>query len=373
MTAHYGLGYTLIDLGRPREAFGHLAMYTEICPRNAWAWAFRGRAAHRMGETAEARLAYQAALGYEAAGSMETNAAIWLAELDAETSDHTGAAVTTILPQPPATVTARFTEALEYARAHHADQRRKGTTIPYVSHLLAVSAIVLEHGGSETAAIGALLHDVVEDGGGERALAEIAERFGPEVAAIVVGCSDTTSEHKEDWTLRKHRYLAHLEVAEPDVLLVSCADKLHNARSILSDLREHGDGLWERFNRGAARAALVLRSAARRVPAPPARPAGRRAGPHRARDRTPRRPAGPRRLARAGVRVLVDHGRRIRRLHRLARLSPRRRGHRRRAAGPRRRRESTAISTRRAISRPRSRSSSTGCGSNTGSRTSGRG
>ena len=181
---------------------------------------------------------------------METNAAIWLAELDAETADHTGAAVTTILPQPPTTVTARFTEALEYARAHHVDQRRKGTTIPYVSHLLAVSALVLEHGGSETAAIGALLHDVVEDGGGERALAEIAERFGPEVAAIVVGCSDTTSEHKEDWTARKHRYLAHLEVAEPDVLLVSCADKLHNARSILADLREHGDGLWERFNRG---------------------------------------------------------------------------------------------------------------------------
>ena len=205
MTAHYGLGYTLIELGRPREAFGHLAMYTEICPRNAWAWAFRGRAAHRMGETAEARLAYQAALGYEAAGSTETNAAIWLAELDAETADNTGATVTTILPQPPATVTARFTEALEYARAHHADQRRKGTTIPYLAHLLAVSAIVLEHGGSETAAIAALLHDVVEDGGGERALAEIGERFGPEVAAIVAGCSDTTAKHKEDWTLAQAR------------------------------------------------------------------------------------------------------------------------------------------------------------------------
>ena len=68
MTAHYGLGYTLIELGRPREAFGHLAMYTEICPRNAWAWAFRGRAAQHMGETAEARLAYQTALGFEAAG-----------------------------------------------------------------------------------------------------------------------------------------------------------------------------------------------------------------------------------------------------------------------------------------------------------------
>ena len=251
MTAHYGLGYTLIELGRPREAFGHLAMYTEICPRNAWAWAYRGRAAHHMGETAEARLAYQAARGYEAAGSTETNAASWLAELEAETADNPGTTVTTILPRPPATVTARFAEALEYARAHHADQRRKGTTIPYLAHLLAVSAIVLEHGGSETAAIAALLHDVVEDGGGDRALADIGQRFGPEVAAIVAGCSDSTTEEKEDWTLRKHRYLAHLEVAEPDVLLVSGADKLHNARSILSDLREDGDKLWERFKRGA--------------------------------------------------------------------------------------------------------------------------
>ena len=251
MTAHYGLGYTLIELGRPREAFGHLAMYTEICPRNAWAWAFRGRAAHRMGETAEARLAYQAARGYEAAGSTETNAAIWLAELDAETADHPGATVTTILPRPPATVTPRFTEALEYARAHHADQRRKGTTIPYLAHLLAVSAIVLEHGGSETAAIAALLHDVVEDGGGERALAEIGSGSGPRSPRSSPAAATRRRSTRRTGRCASTRYLAHLEVAEPDVLLVSGADKLHNARSILSDLREHGDELWERFNRGA--------------------------------------------------------------------------------------------------------------------------
>jgi hypothetical protein len=125
---------------------------------------------------------------------------------------------------------------------------RKGTRIPYLSHLLAVSALVLEHGGDETAALAALLHDVVEDGGGLRALAEIDERFGTDVAAIVEGCSDTTSLDKEDWTLRKTRYLRHLESAPPDVLLVSAADKLHNARSILADLREHGDDLWTRFN-----------------------------------------------------------------------------------------------------------------------------
>ena len=148
-------------------------------------------------------------------------------------------------------MTARFTDAFEYARAHHAEDVRKGTTIPYVSHLLAVTALVLEHGGDETAAIAALLHDVVEDGGGVRALAEIRGRFGEDVAALVLGCSDTTAHRKEDWKVRKERYLDHLESAAPDVLLVSAADKLHNARSILADLRVHHDELWKRFNRGA--------------------------------------------------------------------------------------------------------------------------
>jgi len=147
-------------------------------------------------------------------------------------------------------LTTTFTEALEYARSHHAADVRKGTRIPYVAHLLAVSSLVLEHGGSETAAIAALLHDVVEDGGGERALAEIGERFGAEVAAIVEGCSDTTAAEKEDWRPRKEGYVTHLASAPPDVLLVSAADKLHNARSILGDLREHGDKLWTRFNAG---------------------------------------------------------------------------------------------------------------------------
>ncbi len=148
-------------------------------------------------------------------------------------------------------LTARFTEALEYARAHHEGQLRKGTEIPYLAHLLAVCSVVLESGGHETEALGALLHDVVEDGGGIAALTEIEERFGAEVAAIVEGCSDTTAAEKEDWRLRKERYLAHLQSAPAPVLLVSAADKLHNARSILGDLREHGDELWQRFNRGA--------------------------------------------------------------------------------------------------------------------------
>ena len=147
-------------------------------------------------------------------------------------------------------LTAKFTEAVEYARAHHTNDLRKGTTIPYLAHLLSVSALVLEHGGDETAAIAALLHDVVEDGGGEQALAEIGARFGAEVAEIVKGCSDTTAAVKEDWTSRKERYLKHLESAPAGVLLVSAADKLYNARSILSDLSEHGEKLWERFDRG---------------------------------------------------------------------------------------------------------------------------
>jgi hypothetical protein len=147
-------------------------------------------------------------------------------------------------------LTTRYTDAVEYARSQHADDVRKGTAIPYIAHVLAVSSLVLEHGGGEMAAIAALLHDVVEDGGGENALAQIAERFGSDVAAIVEGCSDTTAVVKEDWTLRKERYLEHLESAPPDVLRVSASDKLHNARAILSDLREHGDELWARFNRG---------------------------------------------------------------------------------------------------------------------------
>jgi len=147
-------------------------------------------------------------------------------------------------------LTERFTEALEYARAHHEEDLRKGTEIPYLAHLLAICSIVLENGGGETEALGALLHDIVEDGGGIAALQEIEQRFGADVAAIVKGCSDTTAAVKEDWRLRKERYLAHLESAPSPVLLVSAADKLHNARSIRGDLREHGDELWQRFNRG---------------------------------------------------------------------------------------------------------------------------
>jgi len=144
----------------------------------------------------------------------------------------------------------RFDEALALATRLHATQLRKGTSIPYVAHLLSVAALVLEAGGDEDQAIAALLHDAVEDQGGAATLAEIRRRFGDRVAAIVDGCSDTDQVPKPPWRRRKEVYLEHLAEAGPDVLLVSLADKIHNARAVLADLRVLGDGLWPRFSGG---------------------------------------------------------------------------------------------------------------------------
>ena len=144
----------------------------------------------------------------------------------------------------------RFEEALLYAIRLHARQRRKGTSIPYAAHLLAVSAIVLEDGGDEDQAIAALLHDAVEDQGGRPVLEQIRSRFGDRVAAIVEGCTDAEVIPKPPWRERKERYVAHVRQASPDVRRVSAADKLHNARAILTDLRRHGGTLWSRFSGG---------------------------------------------------------------------------------------------------------------------------
>jgi (p)ppGpp synthase/HD superfamily hydrolase len=131
---------------------------------------------------------------------------------------------------------------------------RKGTPIPYIAHLLAVAATVLEYDGSEDMAIAALLHDAVEDQGGEPRLSDIRNRFGDRVADIVRSCSDTVvnssaRQQKEDWHTRKKRYVEHLNLVDQDTLLVSLSDKIHNARSILRDLRkpEIGKGVWDRF------------------------------------------------------------------------------------------------------------------------------
>lgn len=144
----------------------------------------------------------------------------------------------------------KFERALIYAARLHADQARKGTGTPYVTHLLAVAALVGENGGTEDEAVAALLHDAPEDRGGEERLEDIRARFGEEVAGIVSGCTDAFEDPKPPWRERKERYLAHLAGAPPSVRLVSSADKLHNARSVLADYRALGEGLWDRFTGG---------------------------------------------------------------------------------------------------------------------------
>jgi (p)ppGpp synthase/HD superfamily hydrolase len=151
------------------------------------------------------------------------------------------------------TLTDRFDRALLYATHVHGGQVRKGTAVPYVAHLLAVSATVLEYGGDEELAIAALLHDAAEDQGGKARLQDVRNRFGERVARIVESCSDSladTGERKADWDERKRRYLAHLAAADEDTLRVALADKVHNARAILRDLRNPaiGQKVWERFS-----------------------------------------------------------------------------------------------------------------------------
>jgi (p)ppGpp synthase/HD superfamily hydrolase len=144
----------------------------------------------------------------------------------------------------------RFEEALLLAARLHARQKRKDKDLPYISHLLAVTALVLEDGGDEDEAIAALLHDAVEDQGGLRTLEEIHRRFGERVADIVEGCSDAVIHPKPPWRERKLAYLEHLRTASASVRRVSLADKLHNARTILADLEQDGEAVWERFNGG---------------------------------------------------------------------------------------------------------------------------
>jgi len=152
-------------------------------------------------------------------------------------------------------LTDRFDRALLYATHVHGGQVRKGTGTPYAAHLLAVAATVLEYGGDEELAIAALLHDSVEDQGGKARLDDIRNRFGEGVARIVEACSDSLAdtgkgEQKAHWRERKEAYLAHLRTAEEDILWVSLADKVHNARTILRDLRKPdiGEKVWARFN-----------------------------------------------------------------------------------------------------------------------------
>lgn len=155
------------------------------------------------------------------------------------------------MPERPTLILSpRFDEALAYAVELHRHQPRKGTGVPYVSHLLSVAALVLEHGGTEDQAIAALLHDAVEDQGGKATAVAIRARFGDHVADIVDGCTDTDVSPKPPWRERKEAYLARVRREPAHVRLVSAADKLHNARTMVTDLRIHGPALWERFNAG---------------------------------------------------------------------------------------------------------------------------
>jgi (p)ppGpp synthase/HD superfamily hydrolase len=149
-----------------------------------------------------------------------------------------------------AMLTHRFEEALQYAAYLHQNQMRKGTEIPYIVHLLAVTALVLEDGGDEDQGIAALLHDAVEDQGGIETLEEIQRRFGNRVATIVEGCTDAYEIPKPAWRPRKEKYIEHLRHASKDIRRVSLADKLHNARSIRDGLLCSGEAIWDRFNGG---------------------------------------------------------------------------------------------------------------------------
>jgi (p)ppGpp synthase/HD superfamily hydrolase len=149
----------------------------------------------------------------------------------------------------------RFRDALVWAAELHEDQARKGGNIPYVGHLLGVSAIVLEHGGNEDQAIAGLLHDALEDQAHKMTPNEIRARFGDQVELLVEACTDGDPEEQRDrnkdrWYKRKEIYIAAIPAKPPGAIIVSMADKLYNARSILEDYRAIGEPLWSRFTTG---------------------------------------------------------------------------------------------------------------------------
>ena len=157
-------------------------------------------------------------------------------------------------------LTERFEQAFLYASHVHGGHRRKGTSIPYLSHLMGVASLTLEHGGTEDQAIAALLHDAVEDQGGQERLDDIRARFGEGVAEIVRDCTDSHEEPKPEWRERKEAYLLSLETKPDSSLLVSLADKTHNARAIVTDLHHEGENLWARFNKPASGTLWYYRS-----------------------------------------------------------------------------------------------------------------
>jgi (p)ppGpp synthase/HD superfamily hydrolase len=156
----------------------------------------------------------------------------------------------------------RFEQAFQLAAELHRTQTRKGSGVPYIGHLLGVTAIVIETGGSEDEAVAALLHDAAEDQGGHETLELIRARFGDSVARVVEECSDSFGEPKPPWRDRKQAYLDRLEAASDAALHVSLADKVHNLRAIVIDYRAVGERLWDRFNAGRDEVLWYYRSLA---------------------------------------------------------------------------------------------------------------
>jgi (p)ppGpp synthase/HD superfamily hydrolase len=169
-------------------------------------------------------------------------------------------------------LTERFSQAVVLALDLHRQQTRKGSEIPYASHLLRVSGMVLEYGGDEATAIAAMLHDAVEDQGGLDTAARIAQQFGAQVARYVEEVSDTDEDPKPPWQERKDAYLAHLAVASPQARLISGCDKLDNLRSMMRAYRQVGPDLWERFHAGRQGSLWYHREVLRILQSPPVCP-----------------------------------------------------------------------------------------------------
>jgi (p)ppGpp synthase/HD superfamily hydrolase len=144
-------------------------------------------------------------------------------------------------------LTERFDQALVFASQVHRQQFRKETTIPYVSHLLAVCALVLESGGTEDQAIAALLHDAPEDQGGAAMLERIRHEFGEAVGRLVEQCGEPLEPQKSSWRHRKEAFMRHLASVPAEPLLIIVADKIHNLSCILEEHRRCGDAVFERF------------------------------------------------------------------------------------------------------------------------------
>lgn len=141
-------------------------------------------------------------------------------------------------------LTDRFQEALVLASQLHATQTRKITGVPYISHLLGVSALVLEDHGTEDEAIAALLHDAIEDQGGQETGNLIRTKFGDVVANLIEDCSEKEEWSQLSWRERKQKYIDKFAKNSPSARRIALADKLHNARSNRSELLGYGDKAW---------------------------------------------------------------------------------------------------------------------------------